>query len=101
MLNQMRYQQEVKEIPDVAIAEKTSVSEKEMELAVQLIDSLTQTFDPAAFKDTYINELKKIIKAKAAGKHIRIAEPEAKPAVPVKDLMEILKRSLEKGKKRA
>jgi len=101
MLNQMRYQQEVKEIPDVAIAEKTSVSEKEMELAVQLIDSLTQTFNPAAFKDTYINELKKIIKAKAAGKHIRIAEPEAKPTATVKDLMEVLKKSLEKGKKRA
>jgi DNA end-binding protein Ku len=101
LLNQMRYQQEVKEIPEVANAEKSSVSEKEMELAVQLIDSLTQTFNPAAFKDTYINELKKIIKAKAAGKHIRIAEPEAKPTVPVKDLMEILKRSLEKGKKRA
>ena len=44
-----------------------------------------------------------ILKAelKAAGKHIRIAEPEEKPTATVKDLMDILKRSLEKGKKRA
>ncbi|MBD0294177.1 MAG: Ku protein, partial [Flavisolibacter sp.] len=57
-------------------------------------------FNPAAFKDDYIDALKKVIKAKAAGKQIRIAEPEEKP-VTVKDLMEVLKQSLDKTKKRA
>jgi DNA end-binding protein Ku len=101
MLNQMRYQEEVKELPETATDNKEKVTAQELELAVKLIDSLTETFNPAAFKDTYITELKKIIKAKAAGKHIRIAEPEGKPTATVKDLMEVLKRSLEKGKKRA
>lgn len=99
MLNQMRYQEEIKEVPEVA--KSTKVSAQELELAIKLINNLTETFNPAAFKDTYIAELKKVIKAKAAGKHIRIAEPEEKPTATVKDLMEILKRSLEKGKKRA
>jgi DNA end-binding protein Ku len=44
--------------------------------------------------------LKKVIKAKAAGKSIRIAEPRQLPAT-VKDLMEVLKQSLETKKKRA
>jgi len=98
MLNQMRYQEEIKEAPEVA---KGRVAEQELELAIKLINNLTETFNPAAFKDTYIAELKKVIKAKAAGKHIRIAEPEEKPTATIKDLMETLKRSLEKGKKRA
>jgi len=101
ILNQMRYQEEVRDVPEITAAKKAKVSQQELELAIKLIDHLTETFNPAAFKDTYIAELKKIIKAKAAGKHIRIAEPEAKATATVKDLMEVLKRSLEKGKKRA
>ena len=58
------------------------------------------SFNPAAFKDTYISELKKVIKAKAAGKDIRIAEPK-KASASVKDLMEVLKQSLDTKKKRA
>jgi DNA end-binding protein Ku len=99
MLNQMRYQEEIKEAPEVP--KRTNVTAQELELAKKLINNLTETFNPAAFKDTYIAELKRIIKAKAAGKHIRIAEPEEKPTATVKDLMDILKRSLGKGKKRA
>lgn len=99
MLNQMRYQEEIKEIPEVT--KRTKVTAQELELAKKLINNLTETFNPAAFKDTYIAELKRVIKAKAAGKHMHIAEPEEKPTATVKDLMDILKRSLEKGKKRA
>ncbi|ANE50658.1 Ku protein [Flavisolibacter tropicus] len=99
LLDQMRYQEEIKEVPEAA--KSTKVTAQELELAKKLITNLTETFDPTAFKDTYIAELKKVIKAKAAGKHIRIAEPEERPTATVKDLMDILKRSLEKGKKRA
>jgi non-homologous end joining protein Ku len=44
--------------------------------------------------------LKKVIKAKAAGKDIHIAEPK-KATATVKDLMEVLKQSLETKKKTA
>jgi DNA end-binding protein Ku len=93
LLNQMRYNNEIREIPEV---EKKSerVSPKETQLAVKLINQLTEAFDPAAFKDTYLTELKKVIKAKAAGKDIHIAEPK-KATATVKDLMAVLKQSLE------
>lgn len=100
LLNQMRYQDEIKEMPKVEVKNER-VSPKEVQLAVKLVEHLTEKFDPSAFKDTYINELKKIIKAKAAGKHIRIATEPRKHTAAVKDLMEVLKQSLESGKKTA
>jgi DNA end-binding protein Ku len=98
LLNQLRYHEEVKDIPDVKTSER--ITPKEIQLATKLINQLTETFDPAAFKDTYISELKKVIKAKAAGKHIQIAEPK-KTSATVKDLMEVLKQSLGNKKRRA
>ena len=99
LLNQLRYHEEVRDVPDVKTASER-ITPKEIQLATKLINQLTETFNPAAFKDTYIAELKKVIKAKAAGKDIHIAEPRKIPA-EVRDLMEILKESLSKGKKRA
>ena len=103
MLNQMRYQEEIREVPEIEVPKKEKITDKELSLAVNLIEQLTEKFDAAAFKDTYVSELKKIIKAKAAGKQIRIAEEPKKTTGAVKDLMEILKQSLNTGpaKKRA
>lgn len=97
LLNQLRYHEEVRTLPDVKTASQR-ITPKEIQLATKLINSLTNTFDPAAFKDTYIAELKKVIKAKAAGKDVRIAEPRKLPA-EVRDLMEVLKQSLDKKRR--
>jgi len=104
LLNQMRYQEEIREVPEVEGTKSERVSSKELQLATKLIEQLTEKFNPEAFKDTYVSELKKVIKAKAAGKDIHIAEPK-KATATVKDLMEVLKQSLDAGsgskKKRA
>lgn len=96
LLNQMRYQEEIREAPEIELSKSGKISPKEIQLAVKLIHQLTEKYDPAAFKDTYVNELKKLIKAKAAGKDIHIAEPR-KATATVKDLMEVLKQSLDTG----
>jgi DNA end-binding protein Ku len=100
LLNQMRYQDEVRELPEVG-TKNDRISPKEVQLAVKLVEQLSEKFDPAAFKDTYIDELKKIIKAKAAGKNIRIVTEPKKQTATVKDLMSVLKQSLESSKKTA
>jgi Ku protein, prokaryotic len=92
LLNQMRYEGEIREVPD--LGKKERVSPKEVNLAIKLINQLTESFDPAAFKDTYVTALKKIIRAKASGKDIHVAEPKRSTAT-VRDLMEVLKQSLE------
>ena len=99
LLNQMRYQDELKAAPEVALSKGEKITGKELELAVKLVEQLSDSFDPAAFKDDYMAALKKVIKAKAAGKNIRIAEPKEEKTATVKDLMEVLKKSLEKGKR--
>src|SRR5215218_3857486 len=99
LLNQMRYHEEIREVPEVQ-TKGERIAPKELQLAVKLVEQLTEEFKPDAFKDTYINELKKVIKAKAAGKEIHIAEPK-KTTATVKDLMEVLKQSLETRKKTA
>lgn len=93
LLNQMRYEDEIKKVPEVE-AGSEKISAKEVALAVKLVEQLSEEFNPAAFKDTYIQELTKIIKAKAAGKQIRIVTEPKKATSNVKDLMAILKESL-------
>lgn len=100
LLQQMRYQEEIREAPEMDVKNE-KITDKELQLAMKLVEQLTEKFDPSAFKDTYIEELKKVIKAKASGKAIHIAEEPKKATGAVKDLMEVLKQSLEKGKKRA
>ena len=99
LLNQMRYQEELKAAPEVALPKKDKVTDKELELALKLVEQLTDDFDPAAFKDDYMAAIKKVIKAKAAGKNIRIAEPKEEKTATVKDLMQMLKKSLDSSRR--
>ena len=101
ILNQMRYQEELKAAPEVALPKKDKITDNELELAVQLVEKLSDEFDPAAFKDDYMAAIKKVIKAKAAGKNIRIAEPKEEKTATVKDLMQMLKKSLDSSRRTA
>jgi DNA end-binding protein Ku len=95
LMEQMRYVDEIKERPEVKDTAGAKITQQEVSLAVKLIEQLTEKFEPEKFKDTYIRELKKLAEAKASGKKITVAA-EKKPAA-VKDLMSVLKQSLEAG----
>jgi len=99
ILNQMRYQDELKPAPEIALPKKEKITDKELELALKLVEKLSEEFDPAAFKDDYMAAIKKVIKAKAAGKNIRIAEPKEEKTATVKDLMQMLKKSLDSSRR--
>ena len=104
-LTTMRFADEVvppDELDDVLPAEKPKVAKKEVEMAEQLIESLTSEFDPSAYRDEYREELLALIERKAEGKEIvapEAAEPEATKAP---DLMAALEESIAavKGKAR-
>ena len=99
LLNQMRYADEIREVPEVEKSKGVRISPKEIQLATKLIQQLTDKFKPEDFKDTYIAALKKVIKAKAAGKDVHIPEVK-KSTATVKDLMEVLKQSLDTAPKK-
>src|SRR3954468_2585789 len=52
---------------------KAKVDDRELKMAVQLIDSLTTGFKPEKYKDEYREELMAIIERKAAGEEIHTA----------------------------
>ncbi len=96
-LTTMRFADEVvppAELEDVLPAERPKVAKKEIEMAEQLIDSLTSKFEPTAYRDEYREELMALIERKAEGKEIvtpEAAEPEATKAP---DLMAALEQSI-------
>ncbi|MFD4923010.1 Ku protein [Streptomyces goshikiensis] len=73
---------------------KTKASDKELRMAEQLIETLSMTWDPDEFHDTYQEKVTALIDAKKAGDTIEKAEPAAEPTGAV-DLMEALRASVE------
>jgi DNA end-binding protein Ku len=69
-------------------------------MAITLIDQLTAKFDISKYKDTYNDELLKLIKAKASGKKIKVPEMKVVHS-KTKDLMDQLKASLDVKRKKA
>ncbi len=96
-LTTMRFADEVVspgELDDVLPEETPKVAKREVEMAEQLIESLTREFDPTAYRDEYREQLLAMIERKAAGEEI-VATPAEEPA-PTKapDLMAALEESI-------
>ena len=96
-LTTMRFADEVvppDELDDVLPAEQPKVAKKEVEMAEQLIDSLTSDFDPSAYRDEYREELMSLIERKAEGKEIVAPEAPEREATKAPDLMAALEESI-------
>jgi len=99
VLEQMRYQSDIAKPTELDIPVEEKLSAKELDLAIKLIDQLSSAFHPEQYKDTYSEELMKIIDSKAHGKKPRpIGEKPVPTAVP--DLMSKLRQSLEQARKK-
>jgi len=65
----------------------------EVRMAEQLIEAMTEAFDPASYKDEYREALLKVIEAKVEG--VEIAQPEpAAESTNIVDLMKLLEASV-------
>ena len=76
------------------------VSKEMISLASHILDTKAGHFDPAKFKDKYELALRKLVKRKSAGKTIEAPE-EKEDRSNVIDLMEALRQSVKRKKKRA
>jgi DNA end-binding protein Ku len=81
---------------DEAVA-GSEVKKPELDLAKQIIASLSGAFDPNELRSEYRESLKELLEAKLDGAEITAPEPEAAPA-PVVDLMEALRASVAASK---
>jgi len=75
---------------------KQKLSESELEMARELIDRMAGDFDPAKYEDTYRAKLLKVIRQKAKGKPVKVAEPRRPEQPP--DLIDALRASLAEGR---
>jgi DNA end-binding protein Ku len=98
ILEQMRFKDEILEATGLNLP-KEKTTGKELDMAIKLIDQLTEPFRPDEFHDTYTDELKKVIEAKAKGKVYEVKE-EAPAPTAVPDLLGKLRESLAHAQKR-
>lgn len=94
ILNQMRYESEIRPTDSLEIPKKANIKEKELEMATALIETMSEKFDPSEYKDDYINGLKKIIEAKKHKRKVK-GPTKAPKATKTTDLMQQLMKSLE------
>ena len=87
---------EIDGIPSGRSAPK--VAPAEVKMAAQIIDSMTQEWDPKRYEDTYRVQVLDFLKKKAAGEEI-VVEEESEAVADVTDLMAALEASLEAAKK--
>ena len=110
MLITLRYHAELKTPADLDIPDKldgAKVTGKELDMALRLVDDMSDDWQPAKYHDTYHEDLLRRIEEKVkAGQTEEITEPEkgakAEKGGEVIDLMALLKKSVEKrGEKSA
>jgi DNA end-binding protein Ku len=81
------------------LPEDVEVTDRELKMAQQLIDSLADEFRPERYRDDYRERVLKMIERKAEGQEIVAAEEEEEQP-PVVDLMAALEASLAAAKTR-
>src|ERR671924_1876452 len=81
------------EIEDLPEAKDLKVSDREVKMAQQLIDSLSSDFEPEKYRDEYREKVLELIERKASGEEIAV-QPEAPEPKKVPDLMAALEASL-------
>jgi DNA end-binding protein Ku len=78
---------------------KDEPAKKEVDAAVELIESFSCDWDPSRYEDSFQKRLRAIVKKKAKGQAIEVPdEDDDDRTSPVPDLMAALERSLEEAK---
>ena len=97
-LDTLFYANEIRSTKEIAV-DGIGVSPKEIEMAVSLIENLSDSFDPQRYHDEYQAALKKLINAKVAG--APLPAPPSERGEKIVDLMEALRASVEATRKKS
>ena len=99
VLETMYWPDEVREADFGGVDVSAKIRGQELEMAKQLIESLSGEWNPEEYSDEYREALLQIVEAKLNGQEIEVVAPE--PTAKVVDLMEALKASVAAAKKQA
>ncbi len=107
ILNLLRWGGEIRSWDDLKLppsdAKKAGIKDSELKMARQLIDDMAADWSADAFRDSFREEIMKLVESKAkAGEARTVSQveeaPPARGGADVIDLTELLKRSLQAGK---
>ncbi|MBI3728840.1 MAG: Ku protein [Burkholderiales bacterium] len=107
VLNTLRYSDEIRDADELKLPAKSTktagISDKEISMAMSLVDGMTEKWNPAQYHDTYREDVLTLVKKKVKAKQTKtITLPEEKAeeqprSAQVYDLVALLQQSL--GKK--
>ena len=100
VLNRIRFEEDIRDPKELTLTGNTTIKPAELQMAVSLINQLSGKFDLSKYKDTYREELLKVIHAKAKGQKIKVPEMKIVHS-KTQDLMSQLKASLDVKRKKA
>jgi DNA end-binding protein Ku len=95
-LSTMLYGDEVNapdRLDELQALDDVEASDRELQMARQLIESLSEPFEPSRFRDDYRERVLELIERKAAGEEVTV-QPASEPQPVVPDLMAALEASL-------
>ncbi|MGH2442436.1 MAG: Ku protein [Chloroflexota bacterium] len=97
VLEQIRFASQVRDAGELRQLDVTA-DPSELELALTLIKHGSRAFDPGEFRDTYSEEVQRVIADKVEGR-VPAQKGEAPQPTNVQDLMSVLKASLDRQKR--
>ena len=107
VLNTLRYNDEIKSLDEYKLpgsgAKGAGLADKELKMALSLVEGMTEDWDPRRYHDTYREDVLTLIKKKIKLHQTKtITPPDEKgarqPTAKIIDLMALLKRSIETKK---
>ena len=101
IMYKLRFPYELRSIEKVPDTKEPAKADKaQLKLAMQLIDSLSMSFDKVDFEDRYRDALLELVEKKVQGKQI-VTMDEGEEDKPVVDIMDALKKSIAEAKKKS
>jgi len=101
VLELMRYERELVDVRELRIPEVKDLRPQELKMAEQLVENLSEPFDPSKFRDVYTESLMEVIQAKLKGKKPALEEADEPDTSGVIDLMARLQESIKESAKPA
>ncbi len=94
----MLYKDEIR-VNENKIKRDLELRPKEVDLAMQLVENLTEGFNPVDYTDDYVTKMEEMLEAKIQGRKLTVVKTASKPKVI--DLMEALQKSVQLSKRPA
>jgi DNA end-binding protein Ku len=93
----MRFADELVDTANFSFPAAGHIRKPELDMAKALVNNFASEWDPAKYTDQYRENLLRIIQGKVKGKDVELEPMTERPRAEVVDLMERLRRSLEKS----